>query len=86
MPSATNRRVGVIGAGVSGVVTAAHLLAEGLDVTVFERAPVAGGVWVWESRVPHEPTYPSAKPSVAESTFFKAATNGEKKAWLSEPT
>ncbi|KAK7220012.1 hypothetical protein V2G26_008015 [Clonostachys chloroleuca] len=86
MPSATNRRVGVIGAGVSGVVTAAHLLSEGLDVTVFERAPVAGGVWVWESRVPHEPTYPSAKPSVAESTFFKAATNGEKKAWLSEPT
>ncbi len=39
------RRVAVIGAGVSGVTTAAHLNAEGLDVTVFERAPVAGGVW-----------------------------------------
>lgn len=39
------RRVAVIGAGVSGVTTAAHLKAEGLEVTVFERAPVAGGVW-----------------------------------------
>ncbi len=39
------RRVAVIGAGVSGVTTAAHLKAEGLDVTVFEKAPVAGGVW-----------------------------------------
>lgn len=39
------RRVAVVGAGVSGVITAAHLKAEGLDVTVFERAPVAGGVW-----------------------------------------
>ncbi|PVI00294.1 dimethylaniline monooxygenase [Periconia macrospinosa] len=34
----------VIGAGISGVVAAAHLLKEGLDVTVFERSSVAGGV------------------------------------------
>ncbi len=40
------RRVAVVGAGVSGVTTAAHLKAEGLDVTVFERAPVPGGVWL----------------------------------------
>jgi len=40
------RRVAVIGAGVSGFTTAAHLKAEGLDVTVFERAPVSGGVWL----------------------------------------
>lgn len=39
------RRVAVIGAGISGVNTAAHLIAEGLDVTVFERSAVAGGVW-----------------------------------------
>jgi MFS transporter, ACS family, pantothenate transporter len=38
-------RVAVIGAGVSGVVTAAHLKKEGLDVTVFERSKAAGGVW-----------------------------------------
>ncbi|OAL46803.1 dimethylaniline monooxygenase [Pyrenochaeta sp. DS3sAY3a] len=35
----------VIGAGISGVVTAAHLIREGLDVTVFERSSTAGGIW-----------------------------------------
>lgn len=39
------RRVGVVGAGVSGVAAAAHLKRAGLDVTVFERSSVAGGVW-----------------------------------------
>jgi len=38
-------RVAVIGAGISGVVSAAHLLAAGLKVTVFERSQAAGGVW-----------------------------------------
>ena len=38
-------RVAVIGAGISGVVTAAHLLKAGLEVTVFERNQEAGGVW-----------------------------------------
>lgn len=37
--------VAVIGAGISGVVSAAHLLAVGLNVTVFERNKAAGGVW-----------------------------------------
>lgn len=44
MPSAT-RRIGVIGAGISGIVTAAHLKKENLDVTVYERSAAAGGVW-----------------------------------------
>lgn len=39
------QRVAVIGAGVSGVTAAAHLIAEHVDVIVFERAPVSGGVW-----------------------------------------
>lgn len=39
------KRVAVIGAGISGVVTAAHLKNEGLDVTVFERSSAAGGIW-----------------------------------------
>lgn len=37
--------VAVIGAGISGVVTAGHLLATGIKVTVFERSNAAGGVW-----------------------------------------
>lgn len=45
MAVTTKRRVAVIGAGISGVVTAAHLSREGIDVTVFERSSAAGGVW-----------------------------------------
>jgi cation diffusion facilitator CzcD-associated flavoprotein CzcO len=43
--SDTVKRVGVVGAGVSGVIAAAYLKRAGLDVTVFERSSVAGGVW-----------------------------------------
>jgi hypothetical protein len=39
------KRVGVIGAGVSGVTTAKYLLSSGLDVVVFERSKTAGGNW-----------------------------------------
>ncbi|KAJ5239039.1 hypothetical protein N7468_003658 [Penicillium chermesinum] len=45
MPDSKIERVAVIGAGISGVVSAAHLLAAGIDVTVFERSNAAGGVW-----------------------------------------
>lgn len=38
-------RVGIIGAGVSGIVTAAHLIEVGVDVTVLERLSKPGGVW-----------------------------------------
>lgn len=38
-------RVAVIGAGVSGLAAARHLIDCGLDVTVFERSSKAGGVW-----------------------------------------
>jgi ACS family pantothenate transporter-like MFS transporter len=40
-----SKRVAVVGAGISGVVAAAHLRVEGIDVTVFERSSGAGGVW-----------------------------------------
>jgi len=39
------KTVGVIGAGVSGIVSAIHLRKAGLDVTVFERSEHVGGVW-----------------------------------------
>lgn len=39
------QRIAVVGAGISGVVTAAHLLKHGLQVTVFERSSGPGGVW-----------------------------------------
>jgi dimethylaniline monooxygenase (N-oxide forming) len=39
------RRVGVIGAGVAGLVSAKVLQDDGFDVTVFEKASTVGGVW-----------------------------------------
>ncbi|CEJ57997.1 hypothetical protein PMG11_06669 [Penicillium brasilianum] len=60
------RRVAVIGAGISGVVSAGHLLAAGLDVTVFERSQAAGGVWLHDKRVPVELHYPCVKPADIE--------------------
>lgn len=39
------RRVAVIGAGISGVLSAAHLIAAGIEVVVFERNDAPGGVW-----------------------------------------
>lgn len=44
MPSAT-KHIAVIGAGISGVVAAAHLKKENLNVTIYERSSAAGGIW-----------------------------------------
>jgi cation diffusion facilitator CzcD-associated flavoprotein CzcO len=42
------KRVAVIGAGVSGAVSAKHLKESGIEVVVFERSKQAGGNWsVW---------------------------------------
>ncbi|EKG19025.1 Flavin-containing monooxygenase FMO [Macrophomina phaseolina MS6] len=62
-PPAT--QVAIVGAGISGVVTAAHLKKAGLNVTVFERTGKPGGVWVYDERKPLEPDYPSLKASTA---------------------
>ena len=39
------QNIAVIGAGISGVLSAWHLKAAGLGVTVYERSSQAGGVW-----------------------------------------
>ncbi len=47
-------RVAIIGAGPAGLVSAKECLAQGLDVTVFEKTDRIGGLWnsgighVWE--------------------------------------
>ncbi|OCK87034.1 FAD dependent oxidoreductase [Cenococcum geophilum 1.58] len=53
-------RVGIIGAGVSGIVTAAHLIEVGVDVTVLERLSKPGG------RRPIGPEFPSILASKGE--------------------
>jgi len=39
------RHIGVIGAGISGLVTAKTLIEAGYEVTVFEKQKGLGGVW-----------------------------------------
>ncbi|KAI3745005.1 hypothetical protein L1987_58105 [Smallanthus sonchifolius] len=43
--------VAVIGAGISGLVTARELLRENQRVTVFEKLDQIGGTWVYDNRV-----------------------------------
>lgn len=38
-------RIAIIGAGVTGVSSAAHCVAHGFEVTIFERKAVTGGIW-----------------------------------------
>ncbi|KAF1953933.1 pantothenate transporter [Byssothecium circinans] len=63
------KSVAVIGAGISGVVAAAHLKREGIDVTVFERSSAAGGRRAFDKRQPIEPVYPSILPSKGERKY-----------------
>ncbi|KAI8933089.1 hypothetical protein NX059_009732 [Plenodomus lindquistii] len=72
MPSAT-KRIAVIGAGISGVATAAHLKKENLDVTVYERSSAAGGIWLYDERKPLEPAYPAVSPSQAGGVYTDEA-------------
>ncbi|KAK2778780.1 hypothetical protein FQN53_001637 [Emmonsiellopsis sp. PD_33] len=66
MTKSISKNVAVIGAGISGVVAAAHLKQAGVSVVVFERSKEAGGVWVYDKRPPIEPQYPATKPSEGE--------------------
>lgn len=46
------KKICVIGAGISGLVVAKHLIEEGYDVKVFERQIGLGGVWGKENAYP----------------------------------
>jgi monoamine oxidase len=46
----SSRKVCVVGAGVSGLVSARELLREGHDVTVMEQSGGVGGQWLYEPR------------------------------------
>lgn len=66
--------VAVIGAGISGVCSAAYALREGLSVTVFDRSTIAGGVWHYDERTAEEPPYPNERPSEGD---YKLSRQGE---------
>ncbi|RDW64587.1 FAD protein [Coleophoma cylindrospora] len=54
--------VAIIGAGISGIVTAVHLLRAGIEITVFERADGVGGAWDYSPEPDRDPTFPSTRP------------------------
>ena len=45
-------RIGIVGAGLSGLVAAKTFLEEGLEVAVFEKEDEVGGVWARSRRYP----------------------------------
>ncbi|KAE8316432.1 cytochrome P450 [Aspergillus transmontanensis] len=72
------RRVAVIGAGISGVVSTAHLVAAGFEVTVFERNQQTGGIWLYDEQTPLECSFPSPNPSLADRVEKIARFDREK--------
>ncbi|KAI1171354.1 hypothetical protein F4777DRAFT_565738 [Nemania sp. FL0916] len=76
------RTVAVVGAGISGVVSAAHLINEGLEVTVFERTGVIGGVWVYDKRVDVDPPFPNLVPPVPNWADLEADGLGAEEALI----
>lgn len=62
------KSVAVIGAGISGVSSAAHLLRHGFEVVVFERSSVTGGVWHFDPRPDRDPEYPSTESPEGKHT------------------
>ncbi|KAJ1338610.1 trimethylamine monooxygenase [Microdochium nivale] len=78
----TARRIAIIGAGISGIATAAHLLRHNrhrhqFDVTVFERSDFVGGVWEYDARTPPEPEYPSDVPPDANDPVRQPVQDAE---------
>ncbi|MEY8014404.1 FAD-dependent oxidoreductase [Mycobacterium servetii] len=56
-------RIGVIGAGIAGLVTAKVLREDGFEVIVFEKEQAIGGVWT-QSR-----TYPGLRTNNSRDTY-----------------
>ncbi|CAH0044560.1 unnamed protein product [Clonostachys solani] len=56
------RAVAIIGAGLSGLVSAVHLLRAGIDITIFERANHVGGAWKYNPQPDRDPPFPSVRP------------------------
>lgn len=72
----TTQRVGIIGAGIAGLVTAKIFLESGFDVVVFEKEFAPGGVWAVTR------AYPGLRANTAKETYslsdypYPASTSG----------
>ncbi|GAB1202678.1 Flavin-containing monooxygenase ustF2 [Aspergillus pseudonomiae] len=92
MANPQTTRVAVVGAGISGVLAAGHLLATGLEVTVFERNAAPGGVWyaipfsvplstrgadAWARLYDEQTPIEPSYPAMKPSKADPSATNGQ---------
>jgi dimethylaniline monooxygenase (N-oxide forming) len=68
---ATQRRVAVIGAGMSGLVTARALQDEGIEPVVFEQATNIGGLWNYRDDAPNGggPAYRSLRTNTSRQVM-----------------
>ena len=70
------QRVGIIGAGIAGLVTAKIFMEHGFEVQVFEKEPGLGGVWALSR------AYPGLRANTAKETYsltdypYPASTSG----------
>ena len=61
--TAPGQRVGIIGAGIAGLVSARIFLERGFEVQVFEKEPGLGGVWALSR------AYPGLRANTAKETY-----------------
>ncbi|KAM5540103.1 hypothetical protein V8D89_006243 [Ganoderma adspersum] len=50
LPQQVNGRIAVIGAGLTGISSAAHAIAHGFDVVIYEQSDEVGGIWAHVNR------------------------------------
>ncbi|KAK7049907.1 hypothetical protein VNI00_005337 [Paramarasmius palmivorus] len=60
------KKVAVIGAGVSGMLTYRELKRSGFEVTLFERDTLPGGVWHYTDQEPLNAPVPNAPPTSSD--------------------
>ena len=65
---ASRSRAVVVGAGAAGLISARHLLREGLSVTVLEQSDRVGGIWTHHD-VPGCPIYDSLRTNLPSSVM-----------------
>lgn len=63
MTSTGGKRVGIIGAGIAGLVTAKVMRDDGFEVVVFDKEDAAGGVWIAAR------TYPGLRTNNSRDTY-----------------